>query len=912
MDTTPTSLELHGDGGATETTIDHDRLDGDESGHMNPLVILMNAASNPDGMGHDDGQPRDAETDICTGVRALAIPEGSAQVKREPEEYTSTFARAVKSASACSICLEDLEVGSLAETACYHIFCAECIDDWRTNGHGDRGECPLCRGPIEHDLTSECDETPCSSSTSTDMVVAGTEDGGYPSPEDGADADDNLPTWDAKGRTVIRKLKKIVDHSRRTRKQQRQSGNDTRGFAWKSDMAEDTRDFTWTSDKVVADKTIRKLQQWSQVLLKRSRMLAAANKRIRRKADAAARAVVKEARDKVRKAAAADRLESATARAAAKQARDAARHSGVATGACIVLAQAAKRKGAGKKKAAPTRRAPARGRAQGVKRRVADEHRLSEPTAAPTTPRSPAEQIRDRWMRAGWESHEQRLAGPLPDGDSEPMVDYGPGDDGAAPFDLEPPASSSESVPWTALRDVYFEATESFVIVDATGIDVRCVLPNMTKVKDALQQDYTREAARLLAREIATRVRFAERDLHAEFGRKYCENVVRDARTGLVTPLTMLGIKADGRYKLIRRDAERSAAVILRPPDDIVPLEGKSFLRAHGVAKLALEWITRPPYAPADWLNGLEAKRPAHKAESTLRPRQHVFSPTVEVALTMHAEDGTAMPLPNDTRPSLRQAMTEPAESLLQRIDIVLLDMDMNDVSQHMHVGKMVFATTPTAVTVTFPFMGITMPSSGGQSKEVGKKSRYANRMPRIKAEQLSSARGSTTWYHMVIRVPGCDSLWLTNSDGTPAQIVIKSHRLMDVESANGRSTNWKKGERGPYACHDNCTSSHVGAEGSHRWLRCTKQPKPAEEGPPGVGDAVDSMAPAAARKGTPEGADARHNATAGGATRTRPLPEAHPLVAAGDSYGAVRQPPRIATKKPRRHAGSSPTAEAD
>jgi len=284
----------------------------------------------------------------------------------------------------------------------------------------------------------------------------------------------------------------------------------------------------------------------------------------------------------------------------------------------------------------------------------------------------------------------------------------------------------------------------------------------------------------------------------------------------------------------------------------------------------------------------------------------------VEVALTMHAEDGTAMPLPNDTRPSLRQAMIEPAESLLQRIDIVLLDMDMNDVSQHMHVGKMVFATTPTAVTVTFPFMGITMPSSGGQSKEVGKKSRYANRMPRIKAEQLSSARGSTTWYHMVIRVPGCDNLWLTNSDGTPAQIVIKSHRLKDVESANGGSINWKKGERGPYACHDNCTSSHVGAEGSHRWLRCTKQPKPAEEGPPGVGDAVDSMAPAAARKGTPEGADARHNATAGGATRTRPLPEAHPLVAAGDSYGAVRQPPRIATKKPRRHAGSSPTAEAD
>ena len=80
------------------------------------------------------------------------------RIKREHEESTLAFAKAAERAGQCSICFEDLRVGgerALAQTACQHIFCATCIDDWRGNGKGDRDTCPMCRGPIEHDLFSE-------------------------------------------------------------------------------------------------------------------------------------------------------------------------------------------------------------------------------------------------------------------------------------------------------------------------------------------------------------------------------------------------------------------------------------------------------------------------------------------------------------------------------------------------------------------------------------------------------------------------------------------------------------------------------------------------------------------------------------------------------------------------------------
>ena len=82
------------------------------------------------------------------------------RIKREHEESTLAFAKAAERAGQCSICFEDLRVGALAETACEHIFCATCIDDWRKNGKGDRETCPMCRGPIEHDLSSGYEARP--------------------------------------------------------------------------------------------------------------------------------------------------------------------------------------------------------------------------------------------------------------------------------------------------------------------------------------------------------------------------------------------------------------------------------------------------------------------------------------------------------------------------------------------------------------------------------------------------------------------------------------------------------------------------------------------------------------------------------------------------------------------------------
>ena len=44
----------------------------------------------------------------------------------------------------CAICLDEIQDGETLP--CKHVFCAECVGQWRCAGSGDDASCPLCRG----------------------------------------------------------------------------------------------------------------------------------------------------------------------------------------------------------------------------------------------------------------------------------------------------------------------------------------------------------------------------------------------------------------------------------------------------------------------------------------------------------------------------------------------------------------------------------------------------------------------------------------------------------------------------------------------------------------------------------------------------------------------------------------------
>ncbi|ETI36939.1 hypothetical protein L917_16298 [Phytophthora nicotianae] len=115
--------------------------------------------TDPEAAAHDEGDwaARGDDAAILAspdGQEAVAPPastNGQVNATRDREEEDTRAADLAVLGDACPICLQTLE-GAVMLTACYHVYCFECLSTWVHSLalHGvEPPTCPLCKNPFQ-------------------------------------------------------------------------------------------------------------------------------------------------------------------------------------------------------------------------------------------------------------------------------------------------------------------------------------------------------------------------------------------------------------------------------------------------------------------------------------------------------------------------------------------------------------------------------------------------------------------------------------------------------------------------------------------------------------------------------------------------------------------------------------------
>jgi hypothetical protein len=205
--------------------------------------------------------------------------------------------------------------------------------------------------------------------------------------------------------------------------------------------------------------------------------------------------------------------------------------------------------------------------------------------------------------------------------------------------------------------------------------------------------------------------------------------------------------------------------------------------------------LQEPPHSAAVWLHTKLTK----KGEIAGACSRHVFSPAPKVRI-------------------ISDASADNCEALLARATVTLVNaageeaVDKNG-KPVMYTGTPVISTDPvTNVTaITWPEMAVLDTSRtvhGIPAKEL-----------KVSAKECGGYRGAVGWFSLKVSVPGCDELWLKNSTGQRAKIIVKNER--------NAALGWAEKAEGPYADHSRCVPSHIDKYG-HRLCRhgCASGPR--------------------------------------------------------------------------------------